>query len=159
MTIIVRPVTESDLPSLRELQARPELRLVDEHFIASQRGELIFAVAVEADEPLGTALLDFSPGPLLPELRNMYVSPQRRRRGAGRALVSWLEQQARLNGHSAVHLAVDPNNERAIPLYVSLDYLPTGDHLFVADAEVPQVAHGVERSKHYAIYKKSLTAY
>ena len=86
MTIIVRPVTESDLPSLRELQAR-------------------------------------------------------------------------LNGHSAVHLAVDPNNERAIPLYVSLDYLPTGDHLFVADAEVPQVAHGVERSKHYAIYKKSLTAY
>lgn len=158
MAVTVRPVTEPDLTVLRGLQARPELHLVDEHFAAAQRGELLFAVAVEGDERLGTALLDFSPGAVVPELRNMYVHPGARRRGAGRALMSWLEEQARARGYTAVYLAVDPNNERAIPLYVSLEYSPTGEHLFVADAEVPQVSEGAQRSTHYAIYKKSLLA-
>ncbi|MDO5092793.1 MAG: GNAT family N-acetyltransferase [Propionibacteriaceae bacterium] len=158
MAVTVRPVAELDLSVLRGLQARPELQLVDQHFAAAQKGELIFAVAVEGDERLGTALLDFGPDAFVPELRNMYVYPGARRRGAGRALMSWLEEQARIRGYTAVYLAVDPNNERAIPLYVSLEYSPTGEHLFVADAEIPQVADGTERSTHYAIYKKSLLA-
>lgn len=158
MAIIVRPVTSADLPQLRELQARPELALVDEHFEAASRGDMIFAVAVDGDEVLGTALLDLSPQALVPELRNMYVYPHARRRGAGRALSTWLENRAREAGHTAVYLAVDPNNERAVPLYISLEYLPTGEHLFVEIAEVPQVAEGTKRSTHYAIYKKSLLA-
>ena len=56
-----------------------------------------------------------------------------------------------------MHLAVDPNNEKAIPLYVSLEYRPTGEHLFVPDPEVPQVDESVQPAKHYAIYRKSLT--
>ena len=66
-------------------------------------------------------------------------------------------QEARARGFSAVYLAVDPNNERAVPLYISLEYYPTGEHLFVDEPEVPQVEGDAEPSQHYAIYKKSLT--
>lgn len=156
MAVIVRPVNEADLPTLREHQARPELGLVDEHFAAAQAGTLIFAVAIEDDEVLGTALLDFGPEALVPELRNMYVHPHARRRGAGRALTRWVEDQARAAGYREVFLAVDPNNERAIPLYVSLDYLPTGEHILVDSPEVPQVSDDSQPSRHYAIYQKSL---
>lgn len=157
MTVEVRRVTEADLAALREYEVRPDL--VDEHFQEQERGSLIFGLALEDNHPLGTALLDLSPEALVPELRNMYVFPHARRRGAGRALSTWIEDQARQLGHTAVFLAVDPNNERAIPLYVSLEYHPTGEHLLVEQPEVPQVDEDRQRSSHYAIYKKSLTAF
>lgn len=160
MAITVRPAVEADLDHLRENQARPELDLVDKHFAAQQAGTLIYAVAVEDDTPLGTAILDLNPDErsMVPELRNMYVYPGARRKGAGRALSTYLESRAREAGHSAVFLAVDPNNEKAVPLYISLEYHPTGEHLFVDDPEIPQVDDGQEPSTHYAIYKKSMTA-
>ncbi|RRD47760.1 N-acetyltransferase [Tessaracoccus sp. OH4464_COT-324] len=158
MSIVVRLVVEEDLPVLRAHQARPELNLVDEHFALSRTGRLLFAVAYSGDSPLGTALLDLGEGPWRPELRNMWVYPQARRRGAGRALSHWLEEQARNLGFPAVYLAVDPNNIKAIPLYISLDYLPTGEHIFVEDPEVTQVEEGQQAAEHYAVYKKSLTA-
>ena len=156
MTVTVRRATDADLAVLREHQARPDLNLVDAHFKGQEDGSLIFAVAFDGDEPLGTAVLD-TESELAPELRNMYVYPSARRRGAGRALTSFLENEARAQGHTAVFLAVDPNNEKAVPLYVSLEYHPTGEHLFVEDPEVVQVEDG-EASTHYAIYMKSLTA-
>ena len=108
---------------------------------------MVFAVAFDGNEPLGTALLDLDADSWSPELRNMYVYPSARRRGAGRALSTYLEDVARKAGHTAVYLAVDPNNEKAIPLYVSLEYHPTGEHLFVEDPEVPQVeGTGTQRS-------------
>ncbi len=118
---------------------------------------MFFAVALEKDELLGTALLDLA-SEMAPELRNMFVAPAARRKGAGRALSQWVEQKAREAGHTAVYLAVDPNNEKAVPLYVSLEYHPTGEHLFVAKPEVLQVPDPSRASSHYAIYKKSLTA-
>lgn len=158
MAITVRRVEEGDLEYLRANQARPDLNLVDEHFRAQEAGDLIFAVAVEDGALLGTTILDFASEDLQPELRNMWVFPHARRKGAGRALSEWLEDEARKAGHEAVYLAVDPNNEKAVPLYVSLEYHPTGEHLFVDDPEVEQVEEGMEASDHYAIYMKSLTA-
>lgn len=158
MAVGVRPATAADLEALRSRQPRPELALVDEHFEAQQRGTLIFAVALDGDKPLGTAVLDLAADSMTPELRNMYVYPEARRQGAGRALSQFLEAEARARGFSAVYLAVDPNNEKAVPLYVSLEYHPTGEHLFVDEPEVPQVGPDAEPSQHYAIYKKSLTA-
>lgn len=157
MPIVVRTVEETDLPRLRELQARPELELVDAHYESHAAGELIFAVAVDGDEPLGTALLDLDAGQWTPELRNMYVYSHARRRGAGRALSAWIEEFARSKGFTAVYLAVDPNNEKAIPLYISLEYHPTGEHIVVEEHEVLQVPEHIEPSTHYAVYKKSLT--
>ncbi|MHA6512124.1 GNAT family N-acetyltransferase [Tessaracoccus sp. Z1128] len=158
MAIGVRPATSADLEALRAHQARPELGLVDQHFEAQERGDLIFAVAHDGAEPLGTAVLDLDADSMTPELRNMFVYPHARRKGAGRALSQYLESEARARGFSAVYLAVDPNNEKAVPLYVSLEYHPTGEHLFVDRPEVPQVEGDAEPSEHYAIYKKSLTA-
>lgn len=158
MSIVVRLVEEADLPALREHQPRPELNLVDVHREAAVAGDLLFVAAFDGDQPLGTALLDLAAEEWTPELRNMWVYPEARRRGVGRALSSWIEGQARERGFSEVFLAVDPNNERAIPLYVSLGYMPTGDHLFVDDPEVTQVEGDTAPSKHYAVYKKSLTA-
>ena len=158
MAISVRRATADDLDALRPRQARPELGLVDKHYEAQQSGVLVFAVAFDGDLPVGTALLDLDSDEYSPELRNMYVYPAARRLGAGRALSSFLEGEAKAAGHSAVYLAVDPNNEKAIPLYVSLEYHPTGEHLFVDDPEVHQVEDGQKASTHYAVYKKSLTA-
>lgn len=160
MSIAVRPATAEDLPVLRDRQARPDLQLVDDHFTAQEAGTVLFAVAHEGDEILGTALLDLdSDADLTPELRNMWVYPEARRRGAGRALSQWIEDQARSRGFTEVFLAVDPNNEKAIPLYVSLEYHPTGEHVEIDVPEVPQVTDGDEPANHYAVYKKSLTAH
>lgn len=158
MAVTVRRATADDLDLLRPLQYRPELNLVDEHFAQQETGRLIFAVAVDGDELLGTAILDFVADQMTPELRNMYVYPSARRRGAGRALTRYIEDEARAAGHTAVYLAVDPNNYKAVPLYISLEYHPTGEHLFVDNPEVQQVEEGQQPSAHYAIYKKSLTA-
>mgnify|MGYP002738193129 CR=1 FL=1 len=158
MAIIVRRATENDLSALRDLQAYPVHALVDQHFAQQQAGQLVYAVACEEDVILGSALLDFASESIPPELRNMFVVPEARRRGLGRALSTWIEEQARQAGYSAVFLAVDPNNERAVPLYVSLEYHPTGEHLFVDNPEVQQVPDESQASTHYAVYKKSLTA-
>ncbi len=157
MAITVRPVNDADLATLREQSPRPDLGLPEQHFEAQQAGNLIYAVAVEDDVLLGTAVLDLDADSMTPELRNMYVYPEARRKGAGRALSEYLEEEARSRGFEAVYLAVDPNNEKAVPLYVSLEYHPTGEHLFVDEPEVQQVDDETQASEHYAIYKKSLT--
>lgn len=158
MAIVVRRVEETDLPALREMQAYPVMALVDMHFEAQVAGDLIYAVALDDNTVVGSALLDFSDSEIVPELRNMFVIPAARRQGTGRALSTWIEEQARAMGHTAVYLAVDPNNEKAVPLYISLEYHPTGEHRFVESPEVEQVSDRHLASQHYAIYKKSLTA-
>ncbi len=159
MPITVRSATEEDLDAIRQHLGQTDPRLVDEHFRLQREGRMLFAVALDedAEELVGTALLDLD-SEMAPELRNMYVAPSARRRGAGRALSQWVEQRAREAGHTAVFLAVDPGNEKAVPLYVSLEYHPTGEHLFVEEPEVEQVPDPSRASTHYAIYKKSLTA-
>ena len=157
MSILVRIATEDDLSIIRQHLGQTDPRLVDEHFRLQREGLMFFAVAFDDGELLGTALLDLN-SEMGPELRNMFVAPSARRRGAGRALSQWVEQKAREAGHTAVFLAVDPNNEKAVPLYVSLEYHPTGEHLFVPTPEVEQVPDPSRASSHYAIYKKSLTA-
>lgn len=157
MPIVVRTATEDDLPEIRQHLGQTDPRLVEEHFRLQREGLMFFAVALDGEELLGTALLDLD-SEMSPELRNMFVAPTARRRGAGRALSQWVEQKARELGHTAVFLAVDPNNEKAVPLYVSLEYHPTGEHLLVAEPEVEQVPDPSRASSHYAIYKKSLTA-
>ena len=157
MSIVVRIATEDDLPIIRDHLGQTDPRLVDENFRLQSEGLMFFALAFDDSELVGTALLDLA-SEMGPELRNMFVAPTARRRGAGRALSEWVEQKAREAGHTAVFLAVDPNNEKAVPLYVSLEYHPTGEHLFVEEPELEQVPDPSRASSHYAIYKKSLTA-
>ncbi|MFT3889641.1 MAG: GNAT family N-acetyltransferase [Arachnia sp.] len=156
MAITVRRATAEDLDRLRAKEPRPGL--VDQHFALQGEGTIVYAVALDDETPVGTAVLDLDADRMTPELRNMFVYPDARRKGAGRALTRFIEDEARTAGHTAVYLAVDPNNYKAVPLYISLEYHPTGEHLFVDNPEVPQVEEGQQASTHYAIYKKSLTA-
>jgi len=158
MVLTVSQATDADLEVLRQHQDRPELGLVDEHFRQQGTGRIIFAVVRDGERPVGSAVIDFEAGQLTPELRHMYVFTPARRQGAGRLLTRFIEQAARERGYTAVFLAVDPNNYKAVPLYISLEYHPTGEHLFVDEPEVRQVEEGETPSTHYAIYKKSLTA-
>ena len=75
MAIVVRRAEENDLPALRALQAYPVQDLVDEHFRAQQAGTLLFAVALDGDVIVGSALLDLASEEIPPELRNMFVTP------------------------------------------------------------------------------------
>ncbi len=47
----------------------------------------------------------------------LYVSPEHRGRGLGRAALRFLEAAARELGVSALHLEVGPDNEKALGLY------------------------------------------
>lgn len=154
--ITVRQVSASDLPVLRSLDTTPDDAAADRHFDEQRSGDVVFFVALEAESPLGVAVLDLRPDDYCPRLRNMWVYPHARRKGAGRALSTHAEQIARERGHTEVFLAVDPNNEAAVPLYVSLDYYPIGEHIFVEQPEEAQVADPSMASDYYAVYRKSL---
>lgn len=152
----VRLCEESDLDTLRTHEPHPDAHFADKHFQLQQDGHYLYAVAFTDSLTVGTGVLDLRPAPLLPELKNLWVYPEHRRRGAGRALTEFLEGHARERGFDEVFLGVDPDNYSAIPLYLDLGYSPTGHH---REAEYVWVdAHGESHSREQvdAIYRKSL---
>lgn len=156
--VLVRRATADDLPALKAGDPRPHLGLPAKRVAEQDAGTGIFAVATVDDQVVGMGFLDFIDEELVPELKNLWVFPEARRHHIGTTLWSWLEEQAREAGHQQVFLAVDPNNVRAIPLFLDLGYSPTGDHLFVENPDESQVSDPAHVSPYYAIYRKSLLA-
>lgn len=150
--IEVRLVRSDDLPALRKLEDRTEGYVCDRRFADAVDGDSSYYIAVRGGDPLGTVVLDLK-GPLIPELRNMYVYQHARRQGIGRLLDLHVETVARELGYEEIFLGVDPDNYEAIPLYLSLGYEPTGDHRIVgADARAGLPGEVF----HDAIYRKRL---
>ena len=151
----VRPVAESDLDALR---AFPDADKVDGTFAATGRDEAIWAVAEIDGEVVASAVLDLV-SDLRPEVKRIWVPRAQRRRGLGSAVCGFLEERARQLGHSACHMAIDPENRMAIPMAIDLGYSVTGDHWFVENLdEVHQDSTGAPMSgTNLAIYRKSLT--
>ena len=152
--IVVRPVTEADLPALIALEQHPEAQVSRRRFSEQAEGGNVYFIAVVDDRPLGTAVLDLRDPDMVPELRDMYVYPAARRQGVGQALTQHIEAEARALGHEEIFLGVDPDNFEAIPLYISLGYEPTGNHRILE-------THGDEGDNptglhHDAIYRKGL---
>lgn len=157
--ITVRLCTAEDLPALHAREAHPSARTAQKHFDRQATGDYFYAVALRGDAPLGTSVLDCDrTSPLCPELKNLYVYPDLRRQGAARALTTFLEQQAAALGFVEVFLRVNPDNEAAIPMYIGLDYSPTGDHALTTYESVDSAGavHITEQTD--AIYRKSLLA-
>lgn len=156
MTIVVRPCEEADVPLLTEREINPKNETAKKHFARQQEGKYLWAVAWDGAEPLGTCALDWRDSDTQPELRNLWVYPHARRRGVGRILSQWIEQYARDLGYREIFLAVSLDNEAAIPLYVSLDYSPTGmqraNHYSAYDAD--GVLRDIDEIN--AIFRKSL---
>ena len=156
-TITVRLATEADLEALRAMETRPEMHLTDDVFAGQSAGDAIFAVALADDVVQGSGVLDLRESDLQPEVKWLFVQPEMRRMGLGNKLTEFLEEEARKQGHAACYMAIDPNNEKAIPLAVELGYSATGDHKFVEDPDTVQVDHPSLVSNYYAVYRKSLT--
>lgn len=155
--VTVRRAVAADVESLQANSPRPELGLPATRFAEQEQGTGVFAVAELDATIVGSGFLDFADEELTPEVKNLWVNRDVRRVGVGHAIWSWLEDQAKTAGYREVFLAVDPNNEAAIPLFISLGYSPTGNHLLVNDPDKSQVTDPSRASNHYAIYQKSLT--
>jgi GNAT superfamily N-acetyltransferase len=153
--IEIRLVRSDDLTALRALEDRTEGFVCDRRFADAIAAEssYYYYIAVRADDPLGTVVLDLKPGALMPELRNMYVYQHARRQGIGRLLDLHVETVARDLGYEEIFLGVDPDNYKAIPLYLSLGYEPTGNHRIVG-GDAPEALPG--EVFHDAIYRKRL---
>lgn len=151
--IEVRLVASDDLPALRAMEDRTDGFVCDVRFADAVKGSSHYYVAVRGTDLLGTVVLDLKAGPLLPELRNMYVYQHARRQGVGRVLDEFVEQVARDLGYDELFLGVDPDNYKAIPLYLSLGYEPTGNHRIVG-GDSPEGLPG--EVFHDAIYRKRL---
>ncbi len=155
--IVVRLVTPEDLPALRALEDRSDGYVCDRRFVEAQDGSSYYIIAIRGTDPHGTVVLDVSEGDLCPELRNMYVYQHARRQGVGTTLDEFVQRFARDLGFEEVFLGVDPDNYRAIPLYISLGYEPTGNHRRVETGIVEGVDTPDDKAVyHDAIYRKSL---
>ena len=155
--LAVRLCTEADLPALHAREVHPSARVAQRHFDRQQAGDYLYAVVLADDQVLGTCALDCDPAePLRPELKSLWVYPEARRRGAGRALTRFLEQRAADLGFVVVFLRVDPDNAAAIPMYIGLDYSPTGDHVVTTYESVDDQGAPVSTEQTDAVYRKSL---
>lgn len=159
MNITVRRAEQRDLAALAAAEPRPDIKLSQRRFDEMSAGTGILAVAELDGQLLGTGYLEFADTELFPEVKNLWVFPEQRRHGAGRALFSWLEDQARAAGHDEVFLSVAPTNFVAIPLFLDMGYAPTGSHLVIDNPNAHEVADPDQVSQTYAIYQKSLRAY
>ena len=75
------------------------------------------------------------------------------------ALTRYLENLARERGFVEIFLRVDPENAAAIPMYIGLDYTPSGDHRLTSyeSADATGAVQVSERLE--AVYRKSLLAH
>jgi [ribosomal protein S18]-alanine N-acetyltransferase len=87
------------------------------------QGDGFYLVAWEGDEPLGHAHLALTEPP---ELQDVEVRPEHRRRGVATALTRAAEREAQTRGHDRLTLAVSAANEAAQTLYRGLGYAEAG---------------------------------
>lgn len=139
----IRELGEQEWEVLRRLRLRA-LADAPEAFGSSLERELAFDeatwrgrlanptsgnfVALDGSEPVGLATgihLDHLPtGERL--LVGMWVAPERRRHGLGRALVEAVASWAVADGATRLRLGVEKDNTAAQHLYASCGFVPTG---------------------------------
>ncbi|WP_193607409.1 GNAT family N-acetyltransferase [Nocardioides lijunqiniae] len=86
------------------------------------------AWADSADAPIGLATSHVVPASLAMgsfwQLRDLYVAPEVRRRGAAAALVTVVRDAALAAGATRLSLVTEPDNEAALSLYARLGFAP-----------------------------------
>ena len=159
--VSVRLATVSDLPTLTDRESEAARGNAAEHLGLAGGGDYYLAMAFLGDEPAGHAALDArEDNELRPEVKSLYVYPSARRRGVGAAISRFLEEKAVELGFDEIFLGVTPDNPAAIPMYIGLDYTPTGEHrsavnLGVLRLDGDQIITGDDEPTE-AIYRKSL---
>jgi ribosomal protein S18 acetylase RimI-like enzyme len=87
------------------------------------QGDGYYLVAWEGDEPLGHAHLALSDPP---ELQDVSVRPEHRRRGVASALAEAAERAVVARGFARLRLSVSVDNDAALALYQHLGYGDVG---------------------------------
>jgi GNAT superfamily N-acetyltransferase len=87
------------------------------------QGDGYYLVAWEGDEPLGHAHLALSDPP---ELQDVSVRPEHRRRGVATAITASAERQAHEHGFHRMRLHVSTDNQGAQALYRRAGYVDVG---------------------------------
>lgn len=156
--VTARLATADDLDALVALETARTEGLSQSYLTLQEQGDFYVIVGLLDDAIQGRVILDMRPveDTIVPELKLLWVVPEARRLGLGYALTSYLESIAAQFGYNEVFLGVNPDDPAAIPLYISLDYAPTGEHrqainLSVIDSEASLGDNPME-----AIYRKSL---
>ena len=87
------------------------------------QGDGFYLVAWEEDDPLGHAHLALTDPP---ELQDVSVRPEHRRRGIATALAGAAERAAAARGSARLRLSVSVDNDVALALYRNLGYGDVG---------------------------------
>ncbi len=159
--ITVRMATAEDMPAVSARESQAAAGNAQEHFDLTQAGQYYLVVAFLDGEPAGHAALDArDDNELRPEVKSLYVYPSARRRGVGGAISRFLEDVAAELGFDEIFLGVTPDNPAAIPMYISLEYTPTGDHRSAVNRAVLRMDGdqiiAIDDEPTEAIYRKSL---
>ena len=88
-----------------------------------EQGDGYYLVAWQDDEPLGHAHLALTDPP---ELQDVSVRPEYRRRGVATALADAAERAAVARGFSRLRLSVSVDNDAALVMYRHLGYRDVG---------------------------------
>jgi GNAT superfamily N-acetyltransferase len=110
-----------------------DLDTVDRHLPLSRLDQQVnedsmYLIAWEDAQPVGHAHLAWSGTHLgLPEIQDVFVLPEKRRRGVATQLTHAAEEEARARGWSSISLSVSQDgNEAARLLYAKLGYMDAG---------------------------------
>jgi ribosomal protein S18 acetylase RimI-like enzyme len=86
-----------------------------------------YFVAWDEDDPVGHAHVAWSGAKLgVPEIQDVYIEPDRRRRGVASALSRGIEREAIRRGHRRISLGVGIANNAARRLYERLGFVDAG---------------------------------
>jgi ribosomal protein S18 acetylase RimI-like enzyme len=155
--IEVRPCSTDDLVALQRHWPHPVHLL---HFERRLTEDADYLVAWRSERPLGSVVVVWSgdadwraelpePGPWA-EVRHLQVRSERRREGAGKALVAGAVELARARGIPCVSVWVADDNEAARALYAGLGFDATG-RFEISEYEwldeAGQAHHAVERNE------------
>lgn len=156
-TVEARLATAEDLPVLEANETDATRGLSKQYLEEQEKGDFYVVVGLLNDEVKGRVILDCRPDTVfIPEMKLLWVFPKARRQGLGAVMTTELERLAASLGYEEIFLGVTPDNPAAIPMYIGLEYTPTGDHRSAVNVSVidPDMPLGDEPTE--AIYRKSL---
>jgi ribosomal protein S18 acetylase RimI-like enzyme len=129
-TVLIRPLTEQDLPALEwdgvYRSHRPVFRRTFEEM---QQGQKVMLVAVDGDEMVGQIFVQlessearFANGQTRGYLYALRVRPSLQRQGIGTRLIAAGEEELRARGFKTAVISAGKENPGALRLYQRLGY-------------------------------------